>query len=196
MAQKSLTSCDILLIGGSAGSLEVIIGLIPFFTADMPLAIVLVLHRRSGESVLAELLREKTTFKVQEVEEKDPIEPGTIYIAPADYHLLIEQNRTFSLDYSEKVNYSRPSIDVTFEAAAEVYQDKVAAMLLSGANADGTEGLKRIQENGGMTIVQLPSDASVSYMPQQALEELHPDYILDTAGLIDLIRGKGKQSLK
>ena len=190
MAKKSLTDCTILVIGGSAGSLEVILQLLPVIPKNIPFAIVLVLHRKSGESLLTELLAEKTVLPVTEVEEKDELHPGVVYIAPPDYHLLIEQDHSFSLDYSEKINYSRPSIDVTFESAAEVFGDKSAAMLLSGANADGVDGLKHIQKSGGLTIVQDPKDASVSYMPQQALEAMDPDYIMDTEGLALLMGGK------
>ena len=191
MAKKNLTDCDILVVGGSAGSLEVILQLLPSIPQSIPFAIVLVLHRKSGESMLTELLADKTTLPVQEVEEKDQIQPGTIYIAPPDYHLLIEQDRSFSLDYSEKINYSRPSIDVTFESASDIFGSKTAAMLLSGANADGVSGLKVIQQNGGLTIIQNPLDASVSYMPQQAMDAMDSDYVLDTPGLALLVSGKG-----
>jgi len=161
----------------------VILQVLPSVPKNFSLAIVIVLHRRGGESVLTELLTEKTVLPVKEVEEKDEILSGNVYIAPADYHLLIENDRTFSLDYSEKVNYSRPSIDVSFESAAEVYGNKLIGMLLSGANADGTEGLKRIKELGGLVVVQNPSEASVSYMPQQALDDVQVDYVFDTNGI-------------
>src|SRR5688500_3447281 len=124
MAQESL-AYSLLVIGGSAGGLEAILQILPALKREPSLAVVLVLHRRGGESMLTELLQDKTAWNVKEAEEKEPIEPGTLYIAPADYHLLIEKDRTFSLDYSEKIHYSRPAIDVTFETAAEVYGPQV-----------------------------------------------------------------------
>src|SRR6476661_712311 len=166
MAQGSLIKKELLLIGGSAGSLEAILNLLPALQSEKHLAIVLVLHRRSGESLLSNLLAEKLAWPVKEAEEKESIHAGTVYIAPADYHLLVESNKTISLDYSEKVHYSRPSIDVTLESAAEVYGDSLVAILLSGANQDGTFGLQKVKEAGGYVIVQDPLDAAVSYMPQ------------------------------
>ena len=144
MAQNSVTY-ELMVVGGSAGSLEALLQFLPHLKQEKNLAIVLIMHRRGGESLLTQLLQEKTTWQVKEAEEKEPVLPGTIYIAPADYHLLIEKDRTFSLDYSEKVHYSRPAIDVTFEAAADVYGPAVIGFLLSGANQDGTEGLQKIK---------------------------------------------------
>lgn len=188
MAQRSINNhYDVLLIGGSAGSLEVIMQLLPALQKDFPMAVIIVLHRKSGESMLAELLNDKTVLKVKEAEEKDAIEKGTIYIAPADYHLMIEQDKTLSLDFSEKINYSRPAIDVTFETAADAYGSSVAAILLSGANADGTDGLLQIKKAGGLTIVQDPKDASVAYMPQQAIERVRVDYVVSTKEMATLV---------
>jgi two-component system chemotaxis response regulator CheB len=181
MAQGSIGKYQLLVIGGSAGSLDAILQLLPALQEVKGLAIVLVVHRRQGESVLSYLLGDKTTWPVKEAEEKESIMAGTIYIAPADYHLLIEQDKTFSLDYSEKVHYSRPSIDVTFESAADVYGSSLIALLLSGANQDGTEGLKKIKAAGGYIIVQDPAEAAVSYMPQQAINHVNVDDVLPVA---------------
>lgn len=169
---------SLLLIGGSAGSLDAILQMLPLLPVLRNLAIIIVLHRRSGESHMVELLADKTAWVVKEAEEKEFIEPGTIYLAPADYHLLIERDKTFSLDYSEKVNYSRPSIDVTFEAAADVYGASVMALLLSGANQDGTEGLQKIKDVGGYVMVQDPADAVVSYMPQYGINHVLVDKVV------------------
>lgn len=119
-------------------------------------------------------------FKVKEVEDKDHIQPCYIYIAPADYHLLLENQYLFSLDSSEKVYYSRPSIDVTFESVAEVFGSSAIGILLSGANADGAQGLSKIKQAGGFTIVQDPKSAEVDYMPKQAIEKSQPDAIIST----------------
>lgn len=173
--------CEVLLIGGSAGSLEVLFRLLPLLRPDLPFPVILVLHRRnSSDSSLSELLASKTLNPTHEVEDKEPVVPGTIYLAPADYHLLIEHNRTFSLDYSEKVHFSRPSIDVTFESAAEVYGPRLAAILLSGANEDGSAGLGAIRRAGGITAVQNPDTAQMPFMPQHALTHAQVPYVFDT----------------
>ncbi|MBS1661929.1 MAG: chemotaxis protein CheB, partial [Bacteroidetes bacterium] len=108
---------------------------------------------------------------------------------PADYHVLLETDGTFSLDYSERVHFSRPSIDVTFRSAAEVYGSGVIGVLLSGGNADGTEGLSDIQKLGGVTVVQEPSTADVPYMPQHAITRMKPDYVMPAEELPFFIRG-------
>ena len=188
MAQRSINNqYELLLIGGSAGSLEVLIKLLPALNKNLQLAIVIVLHRKTGESLLVELLSDLIPWPVKEVEEKESITSQTIYVAPSDYHLLIEKDKTFSLDFSEKVNYSRPAIDVSFETAAEAYGAKLIAVLLSGANADGAAGLHQIKQQGGMTIVQDPKEAAVSYMPQQAIEQTNVDYIASTEEIARII---------
>ncbi|WP_121357354.1 chemotaxis protein CheB [Flavisolibacter nicotianae] len=187
MAQGSIIKKELLLIGGSAGSLEAILQLLPAIQNEKGLAIVLVLHRRNSESLLPNLLSEKIAWPVKEAEEKETILAGTVYIAPADYHLLIENDKTISLDYSEKVHYSRPSIDVTFESAAEVYGESLIAILLSGANQDGSVGLKKIKEAGGYVIVQDPTEAVVSYMPQYAIDHVRVDAVLPVAKMPALI---------
>ncbi|HWI92901.1 MAG TPA: chemotaxis protein CheB [Flavisolibacter sp.] len=188
MAQSSITNrYQLLIIGGSAGSLEVLVQLLPALNKNLKLAIVVVMHRKAGESVLVDVLSGKTTWPVKEAEEKQNIESGNVYLAPSDYHLLFEKNKTFSLDFSEKVHYSRPSIDVSFESVAEAYGAAVIAVLLSGANADGAAGLNLIRNAGGVAIVQDPSEASVAYMPQQAIDNFQVDYIADTKTIIDII---------
>jgi two-component system, chemotaxis family, protein-glutamate methylesterase/glutaminase len=192
MAEGSLNKYELVIIGGSAGSLEAFLEMVPHLPADTGLVYLLVLHRKNSDSVLTSLLSEKTSMAVKEAEEKESIMPGTLYIAPADYHLLIEQTRTFSLDDSEKVNYSRPSIDVSFESAAEVYGPKLIGILLSGANSDGALGLKSILEAGGRTIVQDPQEASVSYMPQSAITEGAAEFVAragDIAAVVERLQG-------
>lgn len=161
---------EMVIIGGSAGSLEALLEILPaIHPASLP-PVVLVLHRKnSEEDILIDLLAARTHFKVKEAEEKELPQPGTLYIVPPDYHLLFEEDHSFSLDVSEKVNYCRPSIDVVFQSAADVYHDKLVCILLSGANADGTDGFRYVQESGGITIAQSPESAEVSYMPEQAI---------------------------
>jgi len=174
------TKIKIIVIGGSAGSLSVLFQVLPALLPRLKVAIVLVLHRKSSsESSLSALLGTKTTIPTREVEDKDPVLPGNIYLAPADYHLLLEKDLTFSLDYSEKVNFSRPSLDVTFESAADVFGPALAGILLSGANEDGTAGLIAIKNAGGTVIVQSPGSAQMPFMPQHAINSLPVDLILD-----------------
>jgi len=193
MAEGNINnSYELLLIGGSAGSLDVIMQILPALRSELKIAVIIILHRKTGESLLPDLLSDKTTWSVKEAEEKELIEYNTIYIAPADYHLLIEADKTFSLDYSEKVNFSRPAIDVTFETAVEAYGASTAAVLLSGANGDGTEGLAKVKAAGGLTIVQDPFEASVSYMPQHAIDAVKVDYISPTKEIIEIINRLNK----
>ena len=161
----------VVIIGGSAGSLEVLLQVLPKLQNIDTLVIILIVHRRnSDDNFLEELIRMKSGLKVKEVEDKTPIKVGHVYVAPADYHLLIEDNFSFSLDVSEKINYSRPSIDVGFESAADVFGTKLVAILLSGANNDGTNGLLSVKQTGGTVIVQKPETADVPYMPAHAIK--------------------------
>lgn len=183
--------CDALIIGGSAGSLDVLLKVLPELDPALSFPIVIVVHRKHGaDSLLPELLSGRTKLQVKEVDEKEPVKAGTIYVAPSDYHTLIERDRTFSLDYSEKINYSRPAIDATFQTAAEVYQDKLACLLLSGSNADGVNGLISVKNWGGMALIQDPASAQVAYMPEQAFVHAKIDYVLpieDIAEFINLL---------
>lgn len=180
MAQNSLIhKCGLLVIGGSAGGLDVILQVLPRLKKTITFPIIIVLHRRNGfDMTLGELLSYKTVLPVKEVAEKDTLQPAHIYIAPPDYHLLIEKDHTLTLDDSEKINYSRPSIDVTFQSAADVFGEELVCVLLSGANADGVDGLREVKEKGGIIVVQNPDTAEVSYMPQQAISSLTVDRIL------------------
>jgi two-component system chemotaxis response regulator CheB len=155
--------------------------------------VVVVLHRNNVfESSLEELMTARTQLAIKEVEEKEPILPEIIYLCPADYHVLVEQDHTFSLDYSERVNYSRPSLDVTFRSAADVYGAGLTALVLSGGNADGADGMRYVQDKGGFTIVQDPQTADVPYMPQQVLLRMTVDLVVPTDELPGLIRGMGR----
>ncbi|MBD1428138.1 MULTISPECIES: chemotaxis protein CheB [Sphingobacterium] len=167
----------VLLIGGSAGSISVLFQMLPEINTDIHFPIIIILHRKSyPKSSLSQLFETMTSLNVIEVEDKTEIAEGNIYLVPADYHLLFENENTISLDASEKVNYSRPSIDVTFESAARTFNNSVTAILLSGASQDGVEGLKNIKQHGGKVAIQDPNSAEVDYMPRHALEQL-PDII-------------------
>jgi len=181
-------SCQILVIGGSAGSLDVLLGVFPGLSSAIDFPILVVTHRKSGsDSLLTDLLQSRTMLKVIEAEEKMVLSPGKVYVAPADYHLLIEENKTLSLDYSEKVNYSRPSIDVTFHSAAEVFKDTLVCILLSGSNADGVEGMKQANKFGAKLVIQNPKTAIMPFMPQQAANQIEDVLILDAGEMADFI---------
>lgn len=185
---KIISGCEVVVIGGSAGSLKVLLQILPYLESIPTFSLVIVLHRKNTEdSTLEELIAMKTTLPVKEVEDKIELKPGFIYIAPSDYHLLFEKNGLLSLDISEKVNYSRPSIDVAFESAAEVYQSALVGILLSGANSDGTKGLQAIQKAGGIIIVQKPATAEMPFMLNHAIENTTPDFILDLEEMLQLL---------
>ena len=168
------------VIGGSAGSLEIVMKIVSALPEHSNTSFAIVIHRKNEpDSILSNLLSSKTKLAVKEVEDKESILKNTIYLAPPDYHLLIEDELSFCLDVSEKIHHSRPSIDVTFESAADVYGSSLIGILLSGANADGSNGMKRILDNGGHTIIQDPASAEVSFMPQQALNLFTPNAVLN-----------------
>jgi len=164
---------DLVIIGGSAGSLQVVLEIISLLNTPVAFSIVCVFHRKytPHDNTLITLLQSKSLIPVKEAEDKEMFKPGHIYVAPANYHLLLETDRSFSLDISEKINFSRPSIDVAFMTAADALGNKLMGILLSGANSDGVLGLKRIREKGGYCIAQDPATASVSYMPAQAVAQ-------------------------
>ncbi len=170
----------VIIFGGSAGSIEVIMNIFPFIPVDYPFAIVVVLHRKNTvEHHLEDVLSRKAQIPVLEIQDKMQLKPAHIYIAPGDYHLLVDETGLCTLDYSEKVNYSRPSIDVTFECFANAFGNRCIAILLSGANSDGAVSLKKIKDKGGLTIVQSPESAKVATMPMSAINLFSPDVIAD-----------------
>ena len=181
---------SMIVIGGSAGSLQTVFVILNMLPRYFNIPILLVMHRGAGgDSSLEELLRLKSQLIVKEVEEKEPVQAGHLYVCPADYHVLMEPDYCFSLDDSEKVHYSRPSLDVSFSSLADVYREKLMGIVLSGANADGAEGMECIQSRSGTTIVQTPEEATVPYMPEQVLKRIEPDHILKGAGIGQLLAG-------
>ena len=176
------------VIGGSSGSLSVLLSVLPKLQPLRKKAIVVVLHRKnSWDSTLPDIFSVHSSLQIKEAEEKEIIKAGSVYIAPADYHLLIERDGSFSLDVSEKINFSRPSIDVCMETIAEAYGKKAVGILLSGANADGVNGLLKIKHCGGFTIAQQPATADVDYMPRQAIEKGAVDAVLTPAEIAAFI---------
>ena len=170
---------EIVAVGVSAGGLEALSCIVPNLPASVTLAMIIVQHiREDADGFLPDYLNIKSALPVQEAMDKEPILPGTIYIAPANYHLLVEEDRTFSLSTESRVNWSRPSIDLLFESVADVYGDKSIGVILTGANDDGSMGLKKIKEFGGLAIVQDPETALYGLMPKAALQAVQPDRVL------------------
>lgn len=186
--ETPISKTRLIVIGGSAGSLQVIMEMIKNLDNNLGFPIVLVVHRKAqSTSILPTLLQQFTTMQVLEVEDKTEIENGKIYIVPADYHMLFEDTNKVSLEGSEKMNYSRPSIDVTFKSAAETFGDSVIGILLSGANSDGVEGLGYIKRNKGKVWIQDPETAEVDYMPKQAAQQIDYDLLIEPKNLAECI---------
>jgi len=163
---------EIVVVGTSWGGLIALKELVRGLPATFALPVVIVQHRhRQSDNLLSTLLQDSTPLPVCEIEDKAPIVGGHVHVAPADYHLLIEDGY-FSLSTDEPVRYSRPSIDVTFESVADAYGARSVGVVLTGANADGARGLKRIQDRGGLTFVQLPQTAESPMMPASAAESV------------------------
>jgi two-component system, chemotaxis family, protein-glutamate methylesterase/glutaminase len=160
------------VIGASAGALEALSAILPSLPADYGLPVMIVVHvPPDKKSILAELFRAKCAIEVREAEDKEPISGGTAYFAPPDYHLLVEMDRSLSLSNDDPVLFSRPSVDVLFESAADAYGPSLIAIVLTGANQDGSKGLKAVAEAGGRAIVQSPEGAYASAMPEAAIAE-------------------------
>lgn len=168
-----MTGKDIkaVVIGTSAGGVEALSALLPRFPIGYGAPVFVVIHLPPDRnSVIAELMAEKCALPVYETEDKEPIKPGTIYFAPPDYHLMVENDKTLSLSVEMPVHYSRPSIDVLFETAADAYGEGLVGVILSGANDDGAQGLKKIGDAGGAMLVQDPKTAFSAPMPEAALK--------------------------
>ena len=159
-----------MVIGGSAGSVEALSVLLPTLPGTLQAAVLVVVHLpRNRPSLLCNIFRSRCALPLREAEDKEPIAPGTVYFAPPDYHLLVDDGPALALSVDAPVHYSRPSIDVLFESAADAYGSRLIGMLLSGANQDGARGLAAIEARGGLAIVQDPASAGVRTMPESAL---------------------------
>jgi two-component system, chemotaxis family, protein-glutamate methylesterase/glutaminase len=167
----------LICIGGSWGGLAAVSRLFRSLPDDLDVPIALTLHRATESTGLSVLLQASSRMVVCEAEDKQPIERGRVYVAPPDYHLLIE-GRAFALSTDERVQFARPSIDVLFESAADAFGDCVIGIVLTGANADGALGLAAIKDAGGVAIVQLPEEAEKRAMPDAAIAATHADAVL------------------
>lgn len=177
-----------IVIGASAGGLYAIRDLLIRLPSDFEIPIIIVQHLSpSSENYMVEFLNKSTSLKIKEIDEKEPIKPNMVYIAPPNYHVLIEEDETFSLSADEKVNYSRPSIDVLFYSASDIYMKSLIGVVLTGANDDGARGLFTIRKNGGLGIVQTPASAEAPQMPTAAILEANPEYILEISEIAQLL---------
>jgi two-component system, chemotaxis family, protein-glutamate methylesterase/glutaminase len=183
---------DAVVIGASAGGVEALSVLIPALPFDALAAVFVVLHLpRDRPSLLADIFGRKSALKVREAEDKEPVQPGTLYFAPNNYHLLIDDGPQLALSVDDLVHHSRPSIDVLFESAADVYGKRLLGIILTGANEDGARGLASVHDAGGMTIVQDPSTALSPQMVNAALKLQTPDFVLPLSGIAAMLATLG-----
>lgn len=181
-------SLELFVIGTSAGGIEALERIIPAFKRTSHFKVVIVVHMPpTGPNLLPSLMKELTRLTIKEAEAGETLVADHIYIAPPNYHLLVEPNGTLSLSNEELVHFSRPSIDLMFESAAYAYSKKTIGVLLTGANEDGARGLKIIQDAGGTTIVQDPTEAEYSIMPESALKLMRPDFVMSNNQIIEYI---------
>jgi len=178
MQSKGNRRFEAVVIGVSTGgvaALKIILGSLP---ADFPLPVIIVSHiSPDSDNGLSLLLDSYSPLRVKEADEQEAIVSGTVYLAPPNYHLLVERGRTLALSIDPPVNYARPSVDVLFETAAEEYGQSLIGVILTGAGSDGSTGLLNIKNNGGLVIVQDPDDCEMDSMPLSALQLLKADYV-------------------
>ncbi len=183
-----------IVLGASYGGMEAIKTIFSELPDAMRIPFLVVLHIGTNKiDTFLVTLNQITPYCVKEAEEKEIIKPGTVFFAPPDYHLQVETPTSLSLSTDEKVNFSRPSIDVLFETAAWVYKHELLGVLLTGSNSDGAKGLKTIQKFGGLTLVEDPETAFAKIMPLAAINLSEPDFILpvkDIAGKIAELTSK------
>lgn len=180
MEKRTQKKREAIVIGVSAGGLSALTAILPKLSGHLGLPVLIVQHLSPGsDSFLATHFSKICSLVVKEAEDKEAIVNNTIYFAPANYHLMVEQDKTIALSTAEQVQYSRPSIDVLFETAADAYLDRLICIILTGANSDGTNGIKRIRQFNGLVIAQSPESAEVDVMPLSAINQAGVDKILD-----------------
>lgn len=193
-----LRGIDGIVIGTSAGGVEALSVILPALPANLRASVFVVIHLpRERNSMLVEIFTHRCALPVHEAEDKDVALPGHVYFAPPDYHLLLNRGPQMALSVDEPVHYSRPSIDVLFESAADVYGGKLLGIILTGANADGAAGLNAVHRAGGITVVQRPEDAHSPLMALSALKRTTVDFVLSLdqiAGLLATLEGDSGRS--
>jgi len=178
----------IIVIGGSAGSFQIITKILTSLPKNFKYPVFLCLHRlKHVRTGFIEALTIKSNLSIIEPLDKSHIKPGCIYLAPANYHMYLDIGNNISLSTEPSVNHSRPSIDLTFYSAAFNYKKKVVGILLSGANRDGAKGIVQIKTEGGITIAQNPEEAQVKTMPDAAIKTGKIDFILNTDQIISYL---------
>ncbi len=166
-------------MGVSAGGMHALSTILPSLPADLPAPIIIVQHEHPhADDFLARHLDATCLLKVKQADEKEAILPGVVYVAPPNYHLLVEDDKTFSLSTDQPVHHARPSIDVLFQTAADAYGSGLVGVILTGASADGSLGLKLIRERGGLAIVQDPNSSEAAVMPRAAISMAGADHVL------------------
>ncbi len=182
------TGVDAVVIGASAGGVEALSVLLPALEPDIRAAVFVVLHiPKERPSLLVELFQKRCRVAVCEAIDKAPVEPGTVYFAPPDYHLLIDRGPSVALSADELVNFSRPSVDVLFESAADVYKERLLGIILTGASHDGAAGLDAVASAGGLTVVQDPNTAESRIMGEAAVRRRKPDLVLSLPAIASLL---------
>lgn len=180
---------EVVAIGASAGGIDALLSLLAVLRPPMNAAVVVVLHLPEDHaSRLVEVFSARLEVPTDEAKPGAPVQAGTLYFAPPGYHLLVEDDRTFALSCDPPVHYSRPSIDVLMESCADVYGERAAGLVLTGANEDGANGLAAIKAAGGLCAAQDPAEAAHSTMPLAAIAAARPDYVLPLAGLARLLQ--------
>jgi len=191
MTAPSALRADIeaVVIGTSAGGVHALSILLPALAPTATPAVLVVVHLpRDRPSSLPEVFSRKCALRVREAQDKEPIVPGTVYFAPSNYHLLVEQGPELALSVDALVHHSRPSIDVLFESAADVYGRRLLGIILTGANEDGAVGLRAIHDAGGVTVVQSPETAHSPPMALAAIKQAKPDHVLPLDQIAALLR--------
>lgn len=188
-AKPPARAFDAVVIGASAGGLAALSALVTGLPRRYRLPLLMVQHvPPTGATKLVEIFQRKTELTVKEADDKEPIQGGTLYFAAPNYHLMVEADFSLSLSQDDAMHFSRPSIDVLFESAVDVWGERVAGILMTGASEDGAAGLHAIKRAGGLTIVQDPDEAEMSTMPLAALQRFAPDYILPLRDIHRLLR--------
>ena len=162
---------ETIVIGTSAGGLFALTAILGKLPSGYPVPVIVVQHRsKNQKGLLEEVLQRKCEIRIKQADEKEQIKGGFVYIAPPDYHLLIESDKTFSLSSDELVNFSRPSINVLFETAATVFKETLIGIILTGSNNDGADGIVAVSLQGGLTIAQSPDEATFPFMPEASIK--------------------------
>lgn len=179
---------EAIVMGTSAGGFQALSAILERLPKDYGIPIIVVQHRaKDSPDLFEEIMQRRCAIQIKQADEKEKIAPGTVYIAPPDYHLLIESDRTFSLSVEGPVQFSRPSIDVLFESAAMVYREKLVGIILTGSNRDGAAGISAISRMGGLTTAQDPAEAEYSAMPLASIGTRHVKRVLRLEAISDLL---------